>query len=424
MFGTLKRSRRRWLVGVAVGAATLSILGIAGNKAYRRYTLPDRVAAGRLLFEHTWQPNDKLAGGGDGLGPVFNEKSCVACHFQGGVGGGGPSSKDVAAFEVLPVQFRPEVILGVVHASATQPDLAESHEQVATLFPILPQGLTVSDGCTTRQAPFNPVVHARINTPALFGAGLIDRLSAWSIHGDGVRRGAQGISNDLNGNFSSIPVGRARDLSLGRIGKFGWKGQFATLEEFVATACAVELGLTNPQKSQIKPGEFREDKDAAMDMTARQLDELVTYVAELPRPVEVLPADPHQRELAVRGKSLFAAVGCADCHTPDLGGIAGIYSDFRLYEIEPDPSSTGYEVVTLPAELPGDHPRAGEWKTPPLWGVADSAPYFHDGRSPNLDDAIRRHGGQAKKSRKQFQKLPATDREAVLAFLGTLQVPR
>jgi CxxC motif-containing protein (DUF1111 family) len=208
------------------------------------------------------------------------------------------------------------------------------------------------------------------------------------------------------------------------VGKFGWKGQFATLEEFVATACAVELGLTNPQKSQIKPGSYREDAGAALDMTERQLDELVSFVAELPRPLEVLPDDPLAREQALSGKSLFAAVGCADCHTPDLGGIAGIYSDFRLYEIEPDPRSTGYEVVTLPAEVPSDHPRPTEWKTPPLWGVADSAPYFHDGGSATLEDAIRRHGGQAKQARKSFQKLPPTDRAAVLAFLHTLRAPR
>ena len=45
--------------------------------------------------------------------------------------------------------------------------------------------------------------------------------------------------------------------------------------------------------------------------------------------------------------------------------------------------------------LPDGHPLPEEWKTPPLWGVADSAPYFHDGGSPTLDAAIRRHEGDA-----------------------------
>ena len=49
--------------------------------------------AGLTLFEHEWKPGDPLAKG-DGLGPVFNERSCVACHFQGGVGGGGDTNAE------------------------------------------------------------------------------------------------------------------------------------------------------------------------------------------------------------------------------------------------------------------------------------------------------------------------------------------
>jgi CxxC motif-containing protein (DUF1111 family) len=246
---------------------------------------------------------------------------------------------------------------------------------------------------------------------------------AWSIHADAVRRGAEGISHDLDGDFSSIHVGRVRSPSLGTVGKFGWKGQFATLEAFVASACAMELGLTNPQKSQIEPGSFREDTKAAMDMTARQLDQLVSFVAALPRPIEIVPDDAQKRADAIRGKAVFAAVGCADCHTPDLGGVEGIYSDFRLYDLE-DRKNTSYTIVKLPAEPPSDHPKAGEWKTPPLWGVADSAPYFRDGASSTLADAIRRHKGSARNSRAKYLKLAMIDQQALLAFLGTLKAPR
>ena len=415
MFADIVRSKRRWITCVALSLATLFLVGMAGRRVYRNYTFAERVAAGRVLFEHEWQPGDALAGG-DGLGPVFNEKSCVACHFQGGTGGAGPNSNNVAAFEVLPVKPRRDVIVGVVHASATQPELRELPEQVSQLFPIIPGGTTVVAGCVTRTLDFDPVIEATINTPALFGAGLIDGLSAWAIHGEGLRRSAHGISENLNANFSVTPVGRVRDLSVGRVGKFGWKGQFASLEEFVASACAVELGLTNPLQAQSAPRQYREDADAALDMTARQLDELVSYVAALPRPVEVLPDDPDERARVMHGKSVFAAVGCADCHTPDLGG--------RLYEIEPDPTTAAYTSVKLPVELPGDHPKATEWKTPPLWGVADTAPYFHDGRSPTLMDAILRHKGAAKKSRHEFKKLPPNDRLALVAFLETLKAPR
>src|ERR1700674_235519 len=59
------------------------------------------VKAGEVLFKHQWQANDPLCNGGDGLGPVFNAKSCVACHNQGGVGGGGGIDHNVTTFLVM-----------------------------------------------------------------------------------------------------------------------------------------------------------------------------------------------------------------------------------------------------------------------------------------------------------------------------------
>src|SRR5260370_101541 len=50
---------------------------------------PGTVVVGEALFKHEWEPGDKLSPGGDGLGPVYNAHSCVACHHQGGVGGSG-----------------------------------------------------------------------------------------------------------------------------------------------------------------------------------------------------------------------------------------------------------------------------------------------------------------------------------------------
>src|SRR5262245_48656162 len=54
-------------------------------------TKPD----GKELFAREWISRDPRSHGGDGLGPVFNDTSCVACHNQGGAGGGGPASKNV-----------------------------------------------------------------------------------------------------------------------------------------------------------------------------------------------------------------------------------------------------------------------------------------------------------------------------------------
>ncbi len=73
--------------------------------------------------------------------------------------------------------------------------------------------------------------------------------------------------------------------------------------------------------------------------------------------------------------------------------------------------------------LPPDEPQPDEWKTPPLWGVADSAPYFHDGGSPTLLAAIQRHHGGASVVTKRFNELSDSDQQMVVAFLKTLKAP-
>jgi hypothetical protein len=64
-----------------------------------------------------------------------------------------------------------------------------------------------------------------------------------------------------------------------------------------------------------------------------------------------------------------------------------------------------------------------EWRTPPLWGVASSAPYMHDGRAATLVEAIALHGGEAKATTDRFLSLPTTQRLALLEFLSCLRAP-
>jgi hypothetical protein len=64
-----------------------------------------------------------------------------------------------------------------------------------------------------------------------------------------------------------------------------------------------------------------------------------------------------------------------------------------------------------------------EWRTPPLWGVRDSAPYLHDGRAATLEEAIRAHGGEAEAVVEKFRALTAMERDSMLTFLGTLAAP-
>ena len=64
-----------------------------------------------------------------------------------------------------------------------------------------------------------------------------------------------------------------------------------------------------------------------------------------------------------------------------------------------------------------------EWRTPPLWGVADSAPYLHDGRAATLEEAIRLHSGQGARSAGNFAGLKSAEKAQLIAFLKALRAP-
>ena len=121
---------------------------------------------------------------------------------------------------------------------------------------------------------------------------------------------------------------------------------------------------------------------------------------------------------------MFESVGCAACHTPDVGGVTGVYSDFLLHRLD-DPTQ-GRRLPRRRPEVPlpaRTIPLPEEWKTPPLWGVADSAPYFHDGGSPTLEAAILRHQGDAEEVTAGYNRLIQDDRASLIAFLRTLKAP-
>lgn len=384
-------------------------------------------AAGRELFEHEWAANDPKAHG-DGLGPVFNAKSCVFCHFQGGVGGGGEVAHNATHYEILPRPDKNDYMVGVLHDQSVTSEDRESLKRLQMMYPVVknppaPAPLPGSH-CSyiaPPTPPFDPVRTHDVQSTALFGVGWLDRISPKAVAANYRRRSASTTFQELKLNFDQIPVGRLPTLADGRIGKFGWKGNFATLEEFVAAACANELGLGTPYSTQAKPFHKLESPDVKPDLDSRQFRELMAFVDTLPRPVEVSNSTSEQ------GKQVFKDVGCAACHVPDMGGVAGVYSDFLLYALE-ERSASGqfdrYGPEPPPGSgRPGHVPDPQQWKTPPLWGVADSAPYLHDGRAPTLSAAIQAHRGDAMGVLAAYQKLPAGDQVAVVKFLESLKAP-
>ena len=165
-----------------------------------------------------------------------------------------------------------------------------------------------------------------------------------------------------------------------------------------------------------------------LDLSLEQCDQLTQFVASLPRPVERVPVDGEEQDRAKAGKEIFVSSGCASCHTPSLGSVDGLYSDLLLHIMGRDLQAIGRSYdgphgPPVPDVPRPEDPLAREWRTPPLWGVADSAPYLHDGRAATLHDAIRLHGGQANESRISYLKLDQDGRANLIAFLKTLRAP-
>jgi hypothetical protein len=324
-----------------------------------------------------------------------------------------------------------------------------------------------------------PLIITERNTPALFGAGLIDKVSENTI-----RKTARKLAE-------KFPWVSGRPAPVGReIGRFGWRGQTARLADFVLEACANELGLQVPGRDQARDPLAVGPSPSAVDLTQRHGRELTAFVANLSAPRQLIPRDPLEAAMASRGSNVFQDVGCVACHVPTLGAAKGIYSDLLLHDMgeslaDPVPaasrfvrraarsvSSYGEVVEAVIGEIPelqrllSDRPfpfavplvdgvgkgrravqanvatfrrasadltrRLGiettdelqrEWRTPPLWGVADAAPYLHDGRAPTLLEAILAHDGEARIAIDRFAQQAEEDRAAVLRFLETLRAP-
>jgi CxxC motif-containing protein (DUF1111 family) len=431
-----------WSWYLLIGIVLLAPAGIRllSWPGFRKQALdPQTVQAGQTLFVHQWKAKDPLAGGGDGLGPVFNADSCFACHNQGGPGGGGDLRHNVTTFAY---RSEAEAIArgkpreGVVHASAVNcppetldlltPELPRTSRPPLNTVVALPGSRIDSNHCAARNI-LPIVLISQRNTPALFGANLIDAIPDREI-----------IANEKNESLrwgfapqkgEELPVGRALRLPDGRVGHFGWKAQSASLSDFVQAACANELGLGNPGQAQPRPLSKQSYQPASYDLTLEQCDQITAFVASLSRPIERVPEESYLKSDASEGKRLFSQTGCADCHTPDVGKVKGLYSDLLLHDMG-QPLQGGGSYNDIPAQPnpsptppPNDGPTAGEWRTPPLWGVADSAPYLHDGRAPTLEKAIEMHGGQGTRAARNFACLSKPEQDQVITFLRTLRAP-
>ena len=175
------------------------------------------IAAGRELFEHEWQPNDPLAHG-DGLGPVFNAQSCAACHFQGGLGGGGGNEHNAVSFEVFAAPRRPE--LHHRHHPQLQRRQGSPGEHEASSGSSTPsiKGRTIPPQPRKLLGPhrdprLRPGPHADRADHRALRRGWIDLISDRAILRNARNRGMREAVNELKGEFAAVPVGRVRHVA-------------------------------------------------------------------------------------------------------------------------------------------------------------------------------------------------------------------
>lgn len=331
-----------------------------------------RFIAGRALF-------DREFGFSQGLGgPRLNGDSCRACHFDPVQGGAGPRGVNVMRHAIWSETggYVSPSIGTVLHKTTSLPGSVNRPESGATVF-------------EHRQ------------TPHLFGLGLIESIPEEAIW-------ARADPDDANGDGISGRIGLTDG---GRLGRFGWKAFAPSIAEFVRDAVTTELGMTLPPQPGLTFGRIH-DNDDVPDPEFRLEDaELLTwYLATLGPPPRHEPENP---TLALRGEAVFEEIGCAQCHVPELPGDetpVALYSDLLLHEVLPE-GAHGVEEASA---------NTREFRTAPLWGLRETAPYLHSGAADTISEAILSHACEAMSSKEAFEALQAADRDALLEFLDTL----
>jgi CxxC motif-containing protein (DUF1111 family) len=332
----------------------------------------------------------------DGLGPVFNGKSCAECHAVPSVGGSEPN-----------VGVARETRIGRLFNGLFDP--LDGSVSVNSGGGLLQQRAINLRGCNLKGevVPAEATVVSLRNSTPLFGAGLMEAIPEATIL-------VNASSNGGRPNYVFNP-----DTGRTELGRFGWKAQVATLHQFAGDAYLNEMGITNPsfphenlpQGQPMPPGcdTVADPEDDGSGVTA--FTNFMRFLAPAPRrPVT---------DQVQQGENVFSTIGCASCHVPTMmtgpnpvaarsNKPVNLFSDLLLHDI-----GTGDGIEQGLA-------KGSEFRTAPLWGLSRRDRFMHDGRSKGIEEAILRHGGKAQNAVNGFGGLSPFDRDALLAFLGSL----
>ena len=254
---------------------------------------------------------------------------------------------------------------------------------------------------------------------------------------------------------------------------FGWKGRHHRLVEIADESLQLHHGL----QSLSRIHQYRSEAsrflgegtlaDPDQDGVIQEIYEghpaaLAAYMALLPAPIYAEPTQLSEMLEWAEGRRWFEEVGCSSCHIPSLRvepePLKIKIEDSFSAEIEINPFKEGQEPRlrrvdysadakgSIPSGIPvflfsdlkrhrmgtalsesrserlpnGHEVEADEWLTRPLWGLADSAPYLHDGRAQTIAEAIALHGGEAENSRRLYMTLSPSERGQLHLFLMSL----
>jgi CxxC motif-containing protein (DUF1111 family) len=289
----------------------------------------------------------------DGLGPVYNAQSCGECH-QNVVTGGASQIAEHRTGRLETDGFFESLGGSLIQSRATHANIVE------------------------RVAYEDDVRTFRISTNTL-GNGFVEAIANTTLL---AIRDSQPA--EMRGTALMVPVLEADGAQ--RVGRFGWKGQHASLESFSADAYLNEMGITSPLFPEENTSSRRfVGYGTRFDPVADPEDDGVDIVAfaGFMRSTKAPSRGPITPDVRA-GEQVFTSIGCATCHTasittaragtringgelvvpPALGDkVIHPYSDFLLHDI-----GTGDGIPFLPT--PEFAATASQIRTAPLWPCA------------------------------------------------------
>ena len=376
-----------------------------------------------------------------GLGPIYNNVSCINCHSRDGRGR--PPGIDEGLVSLLfrlslpkaedSVAGKPPTPVPGFGTQLNNRAIVEANPEGKVKIEYIEQTLTTADGTrvhlrhpnytlteTYQPLPENVEVSPRV-APAVFGLGLLEAIPENAIL-------AYADEADIDGNGISGKPNYVWDVVAQRytLGRFGWKANQPTLLQQVAAAYNDDMGITTSLFSvENSAGQSQLTEHSVTPEVSDEILEVVTfYVQTLAVPARRDIDDPQVKQ----GEQLFAEAQCANCHVPTLrtSVLAGVpsvsnqtihpYTDLLLHDMGPD----------LADNRPDFHASGREWRTPPLWGIGlvqrvnGHTNFLHDGRARDLMEAILWHGGEAEASRQTVKQMSKAERDALIAFLESL----